>query len=186
MSQRLAETIQELRGTTMYGLVQAVNDTGAVQTVDVLTADGMLHAGIQVMQPYGVATCAPAQGSVVQLAALGADPGNLSALPPMVPAARYGNLLPGEVVIYDQGGDRVALRQGGTIDVFAATLISIVAPQVGITATGGVNIHGNLSVIGTISATEDVVANDEGTPVSLINHVHSGVQSGGSDTGPPT
>jgi phage gp45-like len=148
MPHRLAETIQELRGTAMRGLVLAVDDTGDVQTVDVQTHDGMLRAGIEVFQPYGVATCAPSVGSVVQLAAIGADPGDLIALPPVCPAARYGGLQSGEVVLYDAGGDRVALRQGGTVEVLGATSILIAVGTMSIVVTqGSITIDGATLIV---------------------------------------
>lgn len=48
-----------------------------------------------------------------------------------------------------------------------------------------VAVDGNLTVSGDITADGDVTAGGSGG-VSLETHVHSGVQSGGSDTGPPT
>ena len=50
-----------------------------------------------------------------------------------------------------------------------------------ITINGNLNLTGNLSVTGNITATGDITA---GT-VSLKNHVHSGVTTGGSNTGSP-
>ena len=45
----------------------------------------------------------------------------------------------------------------------------------------GIEVDGNLSVNGKITATGDIIA---GT-ISLQNHTHSGVESGGSSTGKP-
>ncbi len=167
----LHEAIQDLRGASMRGLVQAVHDTGEVQTVDVITHDGMLRSAIEVFQFYGFATCAPAVGSVVQLVAIGGDPGDLVALPPICPAARFGGLLPDEVVIYDAGGQRVALRQGGVVQIMAQATLQITAPAVVIT--------GNVTLDGTLTATGDVIAGGK----SLETHVHPDAQGG--DTGPP-
>lgn len=171
MSARLAETIQELRGASMRGLVQAVNDTGGVQTVDVITHDGMVRAGIEVFQAYGFATCAPAVGSVVQLAAIGADPGDLIALPPICPAARYGGLAPNEVVVYDAGGQRLALREGGVVQLLGATSITL---QVGTTTL--VMTSSGIATTGTLT--------NNGVDVGS-GHYHGGVQAGSGDTGPP-
>jgi len=52
---------------------------------------------------------------------------------------------------------------------------------VNITSPGDTNITGNLNVTGTITATVDVVGGGK----HLKTHVHSGVQSGGSNTGAP-
>lgn len=50
-----------------------------------------------------------------------------------------------------------------------------------IIATGGVTIDGDVSVTGTITASEDVFA----AAISLKNHKHGGVQAGGAQTGVP-
>lgn len=52
---------------------------------------------------------------------------------------------------------------------------------VNIVATGGLNVTGPVNVTGAIVATGQITGN--GIPLST--HVHGGVQSGGSDTGPP-
>lgn len=60
------------------------------------------------------------------------------------------------------------------------TLIQIVDGAVTIKAAT-VTVQGNLVVTGSIAATNDVT----GESIDLHSHVHSGVQSGSSDTGPP-
>lgn len=49
-----------------------------------------------------------------------------------------------------------------------------------IEAPGGMTIRGALTVEGTITASEDVLAGD----ISLKNHKHGNVQAGGAQTGP--
>jgi len=182
MKQRLSETVMELRGTAMRGLVLAVSDSGAMQTVDVQTHDGMIRSGIEVYQPFGMATGPIAAGSVVNLLAMGADPGDLVALPAITPGLRFGGLSPGEVVLYDATGDRVALRQGGIVDVLAATQVNLVVGGVSIAMTAaGITITGNVTLNGSLTATGDVVAAD----VSLVNHLTSGVYGGSDESGPP-
>jgi hypothetical protein len=60
------------------------------------------------------------------------------------------------------------------LEITPAGAINIVAP-------GGVNITGPVVASSTIQATGDV----HGAGKSLATHVHSGVSTGGSDTGPP-
>ncbi|MCQ4314480.1 phage baseplate assembly protein V [Stutzerimonas zhaodongensis] len=50
-----------------------------------------------------------------------------------------------------------------------------------ITATGGVTILGDVTITGLVTVSDDVVA----AGISLVSHVHSGVQSGPSSTGKP-
>lgn len=56
---------------------------------------------------------------------------------------------------------------------------------VNIVAPGGINITGPVSVTGTVLATQTITSNQDVQTgsISLKNHVHSGVQSGGSLTG---
>jgi Phage protein Gp138 N-terminal domain/GpV Apex motif len=56
---------------------------------------------------------------------------------------------------------------------------------VNIVAPGGINITGPVSVTGTVTASQTITSNQDVQTgsISLKNHVHSGVQSGGSLTG---
>ena len=86
---------------------------------------------------------------------------------------RLRSLQQGEVAIYTDEGDKIVLKRGGTIEVTAATKLRVVSPLVEIT--------GNVTVAGTLTATVDVVGGGK----SLKNHVHGGVAAGGSTTGAP-
>lgn len=61
------------------------------------------------------------------------------------------------------------------IELAPGGIVNIVAP-------GGVNITGDVMVTGTVTGTEDGVFDG----ISVDEHVHGGVQSGGDMTGPPT
>tara|TARA_Y100001949_G_scaffold163033_3_gene156581 strand:- start:45 stop:578 length:534 start_codon:yes stop_codon:yes gene_type:complete len=50
-----------------------------------------------------------------------------------------------------------------------------------IIAPGGVTILGDVTITGLVTVSDDVIA----AGISLVNHVHSGVQSGPSSTGKP-
>lgn len=64
----------------------------------------------------------------------------------------------------------------------AGRIVNIVAP-------GGINITGNVQVTGTVTATQNIESDTDviggSSNISLVNHVHSGVQAGGSLTGAP-
>lgn len=64
------------------------------------------------------------------------------------------------------------------INIFFKTS-NIQVSETGITINGNTVINGNLQVNGSINATGDIVANG----ISLINHVHGGVQTGSGVTG---
>ncbi|WP_312571369.1 phage baseplate assembly protein V [Stutzerimonas balearica] len=74
---------------------------------------------------------------------------------------------------------------GAVIDYDHAThTMSATLPAGGkaqLTAPGGVTILGNVDITGTVTVSEDVLA----AGISLVEHVHGGVQSGPSNTGVP-
>lgn len=74
---------------------------------------------------------------------------------------------------------------GAVIDYdHASHTLSATLPDGGkaqLTAPGGVSILGNVDITGTVTVSEDVLA----AGISLVNHVHSGVQSGPAKTGAP-
>ena len=66
-------------------------------------------------------------------------------------------------------------------EVATGGVCNVVAPN-GVNITGPVNIKGNVTVTGAVMATQEITAKSS---VALSTHLHSGVSSGGSDTGPP-
>lgn len=80
----------------------------------------------------------------------------------------------GAIVSYDPGAHalEITLPGGGTL--------SIVAPG-GTTIESDVAITGDVTIEGELTASVDVTA----AGISLTEHLHSGVQAGGSNTGAP-
>ncbi len=152
MSEHTGEIVQEMRGIVARGLVVAVDDTGPMMTVDVQTQTGLTRAGIEVYQFAGFA-CAPVlPGAVVLLLGVGADPGDLVALGPVVPAARFGGLLAGEAVIYNlSDGSRIAFRQGGACELRSATSILVETSTVTVNASGGATVTADVSIVGNVT-----------------------------------
>ena len=145
--------VMQMRGMAVRGVVLAVRDDGQAQTVDVQTHDGFIRSGIEVLQPFGHAAFAPVPGGLVVLLAMGGDEGDMVAMPVANPASRFGGLAPGESVVYGAGGSRVAIRQGGTIEVLAASAVNITAPGVTVTASSGVTIVGTVTLRGDLHVT---------------------------------
>ena len=133
----------EHRTHIVRGLVQSANDAGAAQTVTVTTHDGVTRADVPVMQPYGFSSSAPIDGAVTLVLSVGGDAGDPVALTVGNLSFRFGKLGTGEVVMHDLDGNRVHIRAGGTIEVWAASQVTINAPNV--------VINGNLTVSGDIS-----------------------------------
>lgn len=147
------------------GVVRALNDAGLVQRVTVETTEGFIYDRVEVMQPAGFASVPASDGAIVLLLAVGGDPANWRALPVGNPSRRMGALQPGESVLYGMDGSRVAILSGGTVDVQAATMVRISAPNTTIVATGaitltapgGLVITGNVEVDGDIHATGTII-----------------------------
>ena len=72
----------------------------------------------------------------------------------------------------------ITLASGGTVTITADGGVTINGDT---TINGNVEINGDVQVNGTLTASDDVI----GGGISLKTHAHSGVQSGGSMTGPP-
>lgn len=85
----------------------------------------------------------------------------------------------------DNGETYVEVAGGGIVNVVAPTKVKFTTPIFEITGILDVQNLGSSStpctVNGDITTNGDVIASS----VSLVNHVHSDVQSGSSDTGPP-
>jgi len=106
------------------------------------------------------------------------------------PKNRKKNLSKGEVALVDYlTGNMVYLRENGQIDIETASGSKIELLSDGtIKLTGNTTIEGNLQVNGSITATGNVECADikTSTIASLNAHVHSGVTTGPSNTGPAT
>ena len=151
----------------MRALVLAADDSGQVQTARIQTGDGAIQDAVEVAQPFGFASLPPGDGAITHVLVLGGDPANLAALPLGCPAVRFGALAQGEAVVYGADGTRVAIRQGGTVQVWAATTVLIDSGTVNVQASGvvtiaaggaltlsasGVTIDANVQVNGTLLA----------------------------------
>lgn len=77
----------------------------------------------------------------------------------------------GKLTVSDGKGATVALNGDGTITSAATTW----------NHTGTLNVTGDVNVSDTLTATTDVVGGGK----SLKTHQHSGVQTGGGESGPP-
>jgi phage baseplate assembly protein V len=151
------ELVMSDRGQAVRGVVHGVDDTGAVQLLVVETHAGVVRAAVEVHQPFGLASHAPADGAVTLLVSAGGDQGDMIALPPANPqAARFGNLGPGEVALYDAAGNRL-IFSGGTLATLVCANVVIQAQAVAITAPAGVTITGPVQIAGTLTVNGDIV-----------------------------
>ena len=154
--ERLMRRVQNMVG--MGSTSAPVDDTGAVQTVQVLTKSGIPVSGVPVVSLFGVSSVMPV-GSNVALLAIAGDSSALMAVATAHQGSRPKNTPAGGVVLHDELGGMGAtgaslaftndgnavltlgtsctVKIGGTTAVLSAT---------GITITGGDVIADGISL----------------------------------------
>lgn len=143
------------------GVIGAVNPAPNVTLVQVSGVAGEIVQDNELFQHYGFSSNPPA-GSAVIVLPLGGKTSQAVIISSEHGAYRIKNLAAGEAVIYNHHGDKVWIKQDGTIDVTASSKVTVHSPLVEV-PTGDVTASG----------------------ISLKNHRHGGVQAGASQTGVP-
>lgn len=110
------------------------------------------------------------------------QPGNLAALVWVPVASRaFSTVDTTKAFVSGPTGVVMQTEDGHVALTLTEAGLALVINGVTVSTWGG----SGLAVVGTVTATGDVVSQSGGTNISLTSHVHSGVTSGGSDTGPP-
>lgn len=166
------ELIAKLRGMIRRVAIKNVSDDGETQTASIEVADGIWRDNIEISQQYGMTSNAPEDGGLAIAIAIGGDEGDMIVLPIGNPSTRMSGLGKGDVAMYNAFGDRVVIRQGGGIEVKAASSIamnvggvSAVLSAEGLAITGGKVTHNGKNIGDT--------------------HIHGGVVPGLAKTEPP-
>lgn len=77
-------------------------------------------------------------------------------------------------------------QPNGTLNLVAKTLVHITAPTLTVDATTKINLNTpTVAASAAITAVGNITAGINGVAIALLNHLHSGVTSGGSNTGEP-
>lgn len=144
-----------------------------MQTLQVRLTAGELKDNVEHFEPYGL-TSNPLPGAEVLTMFLGGDRSHAVVVVAADRRFRITQLEPGEVAIYTDEGDKIHFKRGRIIDIETATL--------NIKATTSVNFDTPvINQTGQIVSTGDQVAGG----VSQIEHVHTNVQAGSGNSGPP-
>ncbi len=144
-----------------------------MQTLQVRLTAGELKDNVEHFEPYGL-TSNPLPGAEVLTMFLGGDRSHAVVVVAADRRYRITELKPGEVAIYTDEGDKIHFKRGRIIDIETATL--------NIKATTAVNFDTPvINQTGQIISTGDQVAGG----VSQIEHVHTNVQAGSGNSGPP-
>ena len=144
-----------------------------MQSLQVRLTAGELKDNVEHFEPYGL-TSNPLPGAEVLTVFLNGDRSHGVVVVASDRRYRIKALEPGEVAIYTDEGDKIHFKRGRIIDIETATL--------NIKATTSVNFDTPvINQTGKIVSTGDQVAGG----VSQIQHVHTNVQTGNGNSGPP-
>lgn len=184
MFDMLARLIGNTRNMIALGIVNSVNDTGAAQTVNVTTGDGVSRADVEVLLPFGFSAMPVLDGAICLVFSLGADPSNMMALPIGNPSARLGGLQAGEAALYGGDASRVHIRQGGVVEIWGGASVTVNTKSCTINAPNGTTINGNVTVDGNLTTTGNL-ADSHGTLDRLRGHYNGHTHPGGGTTSEP-
>lgn len=188
-------------------VVQLVDPAQLMQALQVEALAGETLDGVEHFEPYGF-TSHPISGAEVLLFSAGGR--RAHSIAGVVSDRRYRvkNLAAGEVAIYTDEGDTVIFKRGRSIEITAGTKVLVTAPTVEVVATTKVTMTTplvecttNLTVGGTATVAGQIIgqagmalsggnAQISGGDVtadgiSLKQHRHGGVATGGGVTGVP-
>ncbi|WNJ89175.1 phage baseplate assembly protein [Bosea sp. 685] len=159
------ETAHAYRGIVARSVVRSTNDAGGSQTASVTTHRHVDRTDVEIIQTFGFASRSPDGGSMIVLA-VGGDQGDLAGLPIAAPGARLGNLKKGESAQHNAKGDRVHIKDDGSIE---ATSTKRVKSKVK-TVTCEVTEDRIVGAIGTGIAAPRVVVRPDFVKLRLGNH----------------
>ncbi len=146
-----------LRTMLRRAAIVAVNDRGSQQLVDLFGYAGDKPAKVPTVGTFGLSANAP-PGGIGMIVCPGGRSDKAMFFGGEHPNYRPTNLQSGATQLYDAFNHKILLTESGIV------------------------IVGNITLTGSLVASGDVKAGS----ISLENHVHGGVQAGGSNTGPPT
>jgi phage baseplate assembly protein V len=146
------------------------------------------------LSPYGLDSNPPAGSFILLLSSQSQEAVKFGVQSDFI--NRFKNLKAGEVALYNTLTQSVIhLKENGDIEIDCKNnLIGTVAGTATLTVTGNTTIttplltlNGDLQVNGDIDATGTITGDTEVTTgsINLGTHVHTGVQTGGSNTGGP-
>lgn len=144
-SDRVARGLGNLLARAVLAGVQQ----NKLQVLQLQVLAGETKDGVELFEPYGhTGVALPGAESVVAFL----DGGRTHAVALVQTDRRYRptDLLPGEVALYNHEGTRVVLRNGGKVEVLAATEVKVTTGKVILEAD--VDIIGNTTFTGTVSA----------------------------------
>lgn len=172
LQRALRPLAQRLQLMVSRAVVKLVRDGLKLQGLQVTLLADEVRDDVERFQQYGL-TSHPHPGAEALVVCVAGSRDHAVVVAVDDRRYRLQGLQQGEVALYTDEGDRVLLKRGGVIELTAATKVRIASPLLECT--------GDVTVAGTVTAGVDVVADG----ISLVGHVHGGVDTGTGESGPP-
>lgn len=123
----LAPLSRRLRLMASRAVLSLISDATGMQIVQVKLLNGEVRDGIERVQNYGF-TSVPLPGAEAIFISLGADRDHGIVVTADDRRYRIKGLQGGEVALYTDEGDKIALKRGNVIEITAATKVRMVTP----------------------------------------------------------
>lgn len=146
---KLGDRMSRGLGNLLARAVLASVQQKKLQSLQLQVLAGETKDGVELFEPYGFTGIAlPGAESVLAFL----DGGRTHAIALVQTDRRYRptDLQPGEVAVFNNEGTRVVLRNGGKVEVLAATEVKVTTTKVILQAD--VDIVGNTTFTGTVTA----------------------------------
>lgn len=168
MRKALASVARGLGNLLARAVLTAVPRQGKLQSLQVALLESEAKEGVELFEPYGL-TGVALPGAEGLIAFLGGHRTHGVALVQTDRRYRPVDLQPGEVALFNHEGTRVVLRNGGKVEVLAATEVKV--------TTAKVILRANVEVVGKTTFTGEVWANGK-----RIDNTHKHQLPGGGQT----
>lgn len=145
------------------GLLEAVSDEKAMQLIKLSMYEGEVQEDIEHVHSYGLSSNCPSDGGEVVVGCIGGNRDSAIALVVGNSKYRVRNLKSGEVALYSKFGQKILLKEDGSIEISPASGKDMI-------------LTSNLQVQGTISCDDDISSSGDVKAgiISLKSHVHPG------------
>lgn len=148
MSRLLAPLRQSLRLMVGRAVLELVDDTRKLQSLQVSLLADEVRDDVERVQQYGF-TSHPHPGAEAVAVCVAGNRDHALVIAVDDRRYRLTGLAAGEVALYTDEGDKIVLKRGGTIEVTASTKVRIVSPLVEM--TGNLQVDGNIVATGNVS-----------------------------------
>lgn len=169
-AKKLADQFGRSISNLLARAVLAAVQQNKLQVLQIQLLAGEAKDGVELFEPYGhTGVALPGAESLIGF--VGGSRSHGVALVQTDRRYRPTDLQPGEVALYNHEGTRVVLRNGGKVEVLAASEVKVV--------TAKVVLQGDVDVIGTTTFTGQVFANGK-----RIDETHRHDGDSGGQTSP--